>query len=149
MKDIKIELEKLINDHIILIDRIEHESVHAYCFLKEQFQQSKDINGNYLFHFMFRSFYRLDNAGLTPKYKEHFFKVMQNNRGASLSMPLIQNQFNGISSRLVDAEGESAFQASFISKMIHTIDDSYPIYDSNVAAVFDIKPYALTVGLAK
>lgn len=141
MKNVEQTLKGLVANHAAHIDEIEHESVHTYCFIRDQYAKTADLTKNYLFQFVFRSFYRLDSAGLTSDYKKRFFEVMQNYRDKELSIMNIQADFADISSRRLDLEGKSAFQGSFISKMIHTIDDTFPIYDSNVATVFEIKPY--------
>ena len=38
------------------------EKFHVYSFIKQQFNETKDIRCNYLFQFIYRNFYKLDNA---------------------------------------------------------------------------------------
>lgn len=80
MKDI-IEISDWIEKKSIeIIESIEQESIDVYNFLKMEFSNS-NVNENHLFQFTFRSFYRLDNAGLTSDFKREYFKILENNRG--------------------------------------------------------------------
>ena len=64
-------IEFIENNSTEIIENIDFESIEVYNFLKSQFEMS-NVTENYLFQFVFRSFYRLDNAGLTPKFKIEF-----------------------------------------------------------------------------
>ena len=48
--------------------RVGRESVDVYLFLCDEFARGP-VTQNYLFQFVYCSFYRLDNAGLTPEFK--------------------------------------------------------------------------------
>ncbi len=61
-----------------IIDNLAQESIDAYIFLKTQFDVTEDIRTHYLFHFVFRSFYRLDNAGLSSEMKQEYCKPLTN-----------------------------------------------------------------------
>ncbi|WCN09320.1 hypothetical protein [Marinomonas mediterranea] len=64
-----------------IIENLAQESIDAYVFLVDLFESTEDIRENYLFHFVFRSFYRLDNAGLSDEMKLVYFELMQELRG--------------------------------------------------------------------
>ena len=62
-------------------DKISKESIDVYNFLNLQFNdKEKNIEKNYLFQFVYRSFYRIDNAGLTSEFKTEYFKILQEYR---------------------------------------------------------------------
>ena len=63
------EIIKLINSNSQdIVDNISRESIDVYNFIKSQFDENNIIE-NYLFQFIYRSFYRIDNAGLTKEFK--------------------------------------------------------------------------------
>jgi len=71
------------------LKKLDAESFHVYNFIKEQFNQSKDINYNPLFQFTYRSFYGLDNAGLTPEFKKRYFELLQEYRTKPIDLKAI------------------------------------------------------------
>ena len=60
------------NDADAILQTLSRESIDVYRFLSERFI-TFDPKDDAVFQFVFRSFYRLDNAGLTPEFKERFF----------------------------------------------------------------------------
>lgn len=121
-----------------IVENIEFESIVTYNFLKKQFADF-DVRKNYLFQFVYRSFYRLDNAGLTSEFKNEYFIILEEYRN--------QNFFNfsDVLQRLYEIpsrRGLNTFQFSFTTKMLNMIDEQMPIYDSEVAKTFGfIRPY--------
>lgn len=134
-----IEISNWIESHSSeIIENIDFESVDVYEFLKREFLNSK-VNENFLFQFVFRSFYRLDNAGLTPAFKTEYFKILEQNRNIEkLDFEKVLRRLYEIPNR----KGQNTFQFSFVTKMYNTINDSIPIYDSEVAKMFSLtRPY--------
>ena len=81
-----VEITEWIENHSTeIIRNIDQESIDVYNFLKKEFNESNIIE-NYLFQFVFRSFYRIDNAGLTPEFKKEYFEILEHNRN--------ENQFD-------------------------------------------------------
>jgi len=121
-----------------IIGKLEQESIDVYNFLKNEFAKS-NVNCNYLFQFVFRSYYRIDNAGLTPEFKKEYFKILENNRSK------MEVEFEKILTKLYhfpNLKGQNTFQFSFVTKMANTINDSIPIYDNEVAKLFSLpRPY--------
>ena len=138
MKDINEISEWIENHSTEIIRNIEQESVDVYNFLKKEFYES-NVNENYLFQFVFRSFYRIDNAGLTPEFKKEYFKILEENRNEK------QLDFEKVLRRLYsfpNRKGQNTLQFSFVTKMSNTINDVTPIYDSEVAKMFSMsRPY--------
>jgi hypothetical protein len=124
-----------------IVNNLEQESIDVYLFLKEQFEGTSNICDNHLYHFVFRSFYRLDNAGLTPEFKKEFFFEMQKSRDESFI------NIDGICRRLyllVNRKGQNSLQYSFVTKLANTLDEHQPIYDSEVAAMYGFTaPYGV------
>jgi hypothetical protein len=138
MKKIREITDWIENNSTEIIENIDQESVDVYNFLKTEFKKS-NINENYLFQFVFRSFYRIDNAGLTPEFKKEYFKILEQNRNEK------QFDFEKVLRRLYsfpNRKGQNTLQFSFATKMFNTIDDIMPIYDSEVAKMFSMsRPY--------
>lgn len=130
------EIINIINDNSqAIVDNIANESIVVYNFLKTQFNNS-NIAENYLFQFVFRSFYRLDNAGLTTQFKTEYFNILQQYR------ELTNFDFSAILTRLYNIKNhrsQNTFQFSFVTKMQNTIQPDRPIYDSEVARVFSFR----------
>lgn len=115
-----------------IIDNLEHESIKVYSYLTEKFNNT-DATKDLPFQFMYRSFYRLDNAGLTPAFKTAYFEILQTERATS------QPDLKAILERLRhyhNRKGQENVQFSFLTKLANTINNNYPIYDSEVARVF-------------
>ena len=126
------------NNSTEIIENIDQESVDVYNFLKTEFNKS-NVNENHLFQFVFRSFYRIDNAGLTPEFKKEYFKILEQYRNEK------QFDFAKVLRRLYsfpNRKGQNTLQFSFATKMFNTINDSMSIYDSEVARMFSMsRPY--------
>jgi hypothetical protein len=123
------------NNAQAIVDNILKESIDVYSFLKTEFENS-NVTENYLFQFVYRSFYRLDNAGLTDQFKKDYFNILQSYR------QLDNFDFSTILTRLYNIQnhqGQNTFQFSFVTKMQNTIYNDRPIYDSEVARVFSFR----------
>jgi len=128
-----IEIAKKIEDNAqSIIDDLSYESIDVYKFLKNEFLRGS-ITRNYLFQFVFRSFYRLDNAGLTNEFKIAYFELLEHYRNQSnidIEEVLVKLYIKK------NLKGQPTLQFSFVTKMLNTIDDSIPIYDSHIARLF-------------
>lgn len=141
------KLMKNIVDYINLnasriVRNIDQESIDVYLFLREQFNNS-NVSQNPLFQFVYRSFYRLDNAGLTPEFKTEYFSILEKNRGGNwINIETIVAALHKYPNR----KRQKSLQFSFVTKMVNMIDDAKPIYDSEVARMFQFNtpPYTKT-----
>jgi len=129
MEDHKLIIDKIINRKEDIFNEIKQESIDVYIFLLEQYNEG-NISNNYLFQFIFRSYYRLDNAGLTPEWKEVFFKLL-NNKEKGLSK--ILNTLY----KIPTFRELNTIQFSFATKLLNMIDSNSPIYDSQVGDVIN------------
>jgi hypothetical protein len=131
-------LKVIIENYKESFNKLNIESFDVYSFLNNEFKNTKDITRNYLFQFIFRSFYRLDNAGLTPEFKTRYFELLQEYRDKPIDLNAICIDLSDYKTR----KGLNSIQFSFATKLANTIDDSYPIYDSEVIRLFNFKqPY--------
>lgn len=130
------EIINIINDNRqAIVENISNESIDVYNFLKTEYDKS-NVKTNYLFQFVFRSYYRLDNAGLTTQFKTEYFNILQQYREVE------KFDFSAILTRLYNIQnhqGQNTFQFSFVTKMQNTIRNDRPIYDSEVARVFSFR----------
>ena len=111
------------------------ESVKVYEFLITEFGRGP-VTDNPVFQFVFRSFFRMDNAGLTDDFKKRFFELMEECRGQAGA------DYKSVSLELYkypNRKGQQSLQFSFVSKLFSIIDCSRPVYDSEVARLFEFK----------
>jgi hypothetical protein len=116
-----------------IIQNIDYESVEVFKFLTREFNNS-DVSENFLFQFVYRSYYRLDLAGLTKEFKTEYFNIMQdlrNNENIDI-LEIVERLYN-----FKNLKGLKSIQFSFATKLANTIDKSIPIYDSQVCKVFN------------
>jgi hypothetical protein len=119
-----------------IVKGIGRESLDVYLFISEQFKTGS-ITENYLFQFVYRSFYRLDNAGLTPQFKTEYFKLMEECRHSDCLDPAdLSRKLYEIPNR----KNLKTLQFSFVTKLANTICADYPIYDSEITKVFSFRP---------
>jgi hypothetical protein len=124
-------VEYISNNLNAIIANIAHESVDVYQYLKTEFENI-DVSENYFFQFVFRSFYGLDSAGLKHDFKKKYFELLQLNKGNP------SPDFRSIIKQLYEIKNikeKESLQISFTSKLIHTLQNDYPIYDSKVASL--------------
>lgn len=117
-----------------IIENIDQESIDVYNFLKNEHAAS-NVAKNPLFQFVYRSYYRLDNAGLTSEFKKEYFIILQEWRMSR------EFDFRAVLERLYriqNRKGQNKLQFSFATKMANTINDKSPIYDSYVAKMFSL-----------
>lgn len=120
-----------------IINNLKYESIDVYKFIQYEFLKG-NIENNYLFQFVFRSYYRLDNAGLTEEFKREYFKLLEENRDKEIfDYEYALKRLYKIKNR----KGQESFQFSFVTKLFNTIDNHMPIYDSEVVNVFGFSKY--------
>jgi hypothetical protein len=119
-----------------IVAAIDKESIHVYIFLRNQFRERRG-SLDPLFHFVYRSFYRLDNAGLTSQFKAEYFRCLERCRDCNdVDLPGLTRELY----KYPNLKGQNSLQFSFVTKLANTVDDSNPIYDSEIARVFKFKP---------
>lgn len=133
-----MEMEKLVwvdDKATAVLGELGTEAVTVYRFLSERFK-TYDPAQDELFQFVFRSFYRLDSAGLTAAFKKRFFELMSSARLEGRA------DVGAITTELRDypnLKGQLSLQFSFATKLAATISPHLPIYDSEVASIFGFR----------
>jgi hypothetical protein len=130
------DLNEIAKKSAAIVESIGRESVEVFVFLCKEFSRGP-VTQNHLFQFVFRSFYRLDNAGLTPDFKSAYFEILEASRsGAPLNLAAIVRGLYEIPNR----KGQRSLQFSFATKLANTVDPRSPIYDAEVARLFGFRP---------
>lgn len=115
-----------------IVKYLDCESIAVYLFLKNKYADG-DIQGNHVFQFVFRSFYRLDNAGLSNEMKNRFFELLAEKQ---TNLGIILSDLYEIPTK----KGVKSMQFSFATKLLHTIDNSKPIYDTEIGSLTYPRP---------
>lgn len=118
-----------------IVRAIRHEAVSVYAFLADEFSQGS-IASNYVFQFLYRSYYRLDNAGLTVDFKSRYFNLLEDCRNStSVDLEHLARELY----QYPTLRGRQSLQFSFVTKLANTVNNAYPIYDAEVARVFSVQ----------
>ena len=145
MSDKNKEVISYISEHSNrIIQNISIESINIYEYLCKEYCKS-DISKNSIFQFVFRSYYGLDNAGLSYEFKETYFELLEESK-------TIQVDFKNIAERLhkiKNIKQKDSLQISFTSKLVHTVQNDFPIYDSKVANLLGFSYIPATIEVSK
>jgi len=129
------DLAALKENAQVIVEAVGREAVDVYLFLSDAFARGP-VTQNCLFQFVYRSFYRLDNAALTPEFKAEYFECMEDARsGLKVDLAAIVKKLY----KLPNLKGQASLQFSFVTKLANTINPNYPIYDAKVAKCFGFK----------
>lgn len=126
-----IDTQGINASSVQIIGNLQEESLAVYCFLHEQWKSQSAVD-NKIFQFVFRSFYRLDNAGLTDEFKKKYFELLEDSRSSQPNIKEICEHLYKIRNR----RGLMSLQFSFVTKLANTVNSSLPIYDSEVAKMY-------------
>jgi hypothetical protein len=135
-------LDRVLNLRKRAVAALSRDAVPVYLFLAERFKSTSDIRSDCVFQFLFRSFYRLDNAGLTDEFKAAYFDHLQRHRRGPIPVPNPLRLLRHLCERFAAYEtkkGKKALQFSFATKLLATIDPQQPVYDPFVASLFGFK----------
>ena len=133
------EISKIISpiskNEKAIIANINRKDLDTYVSIKDEFLKS-DVSSNSAFQLKFNSFYRLNGAGLTKEFKSVYFKLMEEKRNND---DFDSWQIKEIMLELFkykNAQGNNCIHFSFTTKLMHTINNNLPIYDSMIKKVF-------------
>ncbi len=99
------------------------ESVCVYKFLCNEYKKG-NIRKNRLFQYVYSSFYGLNRA-LKPEMKAKYFELMEKGGDIEFIMEQLRNTTN-------------KYHFSFATKLIHTRDNTKPIWDQYAGRVLGI-----------
>jgi len=135
-----ILVELIIKYENDIYNKLNKESIDVYNYITTEYRSISNVSENLFFQFVYRSFYRLDNAGLIDEFKNEYFKILNDYK--NIGREFDYDDIMEISNRLAffkTKRGFDSFQFSFISKLINTIDNNFPIWDSEVRKFFKFK----------
>ncbi len=108
------------------------KSFEDYSYLSTEFKTVNNVVNNEEFKRTYRRFYVLNAGGLGQRLIDRYFELLQK-RETNLKNILVEL------SEIPRLNGKPAILLSFASKLIHTVDNNKPIYDSRIAKIFNIK----------
>jgi hypothetical protein len=125
----------LLNLLTLAADALRPKSIDEYVWLRSFIRHG--IAGDRAeFERRFRRYYGLNSAGLTPQFKETYFKLLFNHKPARSDDP-----HTPILLRLYEIprwQKDQVVAASFVSKLVAIHDESQPLYDRHVRAFFGV-----------
>ena len=136
LKDISGKMEnKIITEYLIehgknILDKLQTEKHFAdYLFIQKKFQ---DHSIDYEFKKRFCHFYRLSGPmGMNGLQQDRFFSILSSK----------ENDLEKFLKNLYEIPGYGNRHTLFLSfgtKLLHTLDETLPIYDGNVAYVLGL-----------
>ena len=123
-------IKKIFKQQDKILSNLDFESIDVYLFLKDEYKKGNILN-NFVFQFVFRSYYGLDNAGLSDKIKKSYFELLADKQ-AKLEYILLELY------EIPTLKGKNTIQFSFATKLLHTIDNDSPIFDSEIGKIFKL-----------
>ena len=130
--------KKIVANQKRILEGLGEEPFAVYQFLSSEVRKG-GVDKNALFQFVYRSYYRLDNAGLTPGFKKRYFQLMEN---AHVSGKLDLRAMTADLHRYKTLRKHKSLQFSFVTKLAATVDPAYPIYDRAVGTALGFPPPA-------
>jgi hypothetical protein len=114
--------------------RVDPEAVQTILRLRELLR-SKEEADHTRFRDLFAKFYGLNSGGLSKEFKQRYFELLFefDSQQADVYTPLLSELYN-----YRRRKGGYALQVSFVSKLVATHDDSYPMYDRHVRNFFGL-----------
>lgn len=142
-----IELSKWVNDNSIkIIKMIPQKGVDSYLSIGEHFLKG-DVRNNKAFQSEFKSFYGLNIAHLTKQFDDSYFHKFDKHRGQIITVETI-NLLLAEWYNIPNSKQLNTVQFSFMSKLVHTIDNDRVIYDKWVRILFELKNVSTIGGLS-
>jgi hypothetical protein len=115
-----------------------NEDIDVYLFLLDRFcESSGEIDNDHVFHFLFRSYYRMDNAGLSIEFKTEYFKIMRNCFNDKITdVEIICLKL----SKYKNLRNQNTVQFSFATKLAAMIDPELPLFDQYIGKMYGFNP---------
>jgi len=127
----KREMYQLINKNIenILGYIDKKNDIDPYLKMAEMFKGT-NVSNNNEYKTNYRKYWQLNAARLSDHYCDHYFKVMEHYRDNDhIDIEDVVNRLYEVPSNSKEIK---TLQFSFATKLLHTIDNTQPIYDSLV-----------------
>jgi len=107
------------------------KDIERYFYIKKQYRKG-NIQNNPEFQRVYKKFYAMNAAGLTPEFLKEYFRILSNKE---INLKKILKKLYKIPRR----RGDRAVHFSFSTKLLHTINNDLPIYDKLVGKFLNLK----------
>jgi hypothetical protein len=115
-----------------IVEHLGAESVEVYNWLQARFVEPNGCEEP-VFQFVFRSFYRLDNAGLISEFKRGYFRVLARQpKGSTPDVRAITLELAAFPT----LRKEQTLQFSFATKLASTVNPTVAVYDAQVGHMY-------------
>lgn len=133
---------QFINENIIkvlkIIDR--KRNIDPYLLMMQIFNEGS-VSNNQRYKTIYRKYWQLNAARLSDHYCNHYFQVMEDYRYKEHRN--IEDVVKALYDVPSNAKGKRTIQFSFATKLLHTLDNKRPVYDSLIGDFYffpQIKP---------
>lgn len=123
-------LEKIRQNQSAIMEKLNPKVLATYCWLQDNLHK-RNVAVDTEYRKKFSGYYRM--RFVSQEYRDQFFKLFEEIKSES------SPSFRAVSQTLFQVDGKHEF--SFITKMLHTIEPSRPIYDSQVDIALGIHRY--------
>ena len=123
-------LEKIRQNQSAIMEKLNPKVLATYCWLQDNLHK-RNVAVDTEYRKKFSGYYRM--RFVSQEYRDQFFKLFEEIKSES------SPSFRAVSQKLFQVDGKHEF--SFITKMLHTIEPSRPIYDSQVDIALGIHRY--------
>jgi len=118
-------------------EALEAREVNPYFELKTDLSRRR-IGNKQDFEKRYRRFYGLNVAGLTDVFLRIYFDALYSAKPGTTGWPdypALLQRLHAIPNR----KGKHALQSSFVSKLVASRDESWPLYDRHVSDLFGVR----------
>ena len=123
-------LEKIRQNQTAIMKKLNPKVLATYCWLQDNLHK-RNVAVDTEYRKKFSGYYRM--RFVSQEYRDQFFELFEEIKSES------SPSFRVVSQELFQVDGKHEF--SFITKMLHTIEPSRPIYDSQVDIALEIHRY--------
>ena len=123
-------LEKIRQNQTAIMKKLNPKVLATYCWLQDNLHK-RNVAVDTEYRKKFSGYYRM--RFVSQEYRDQFFELFEEIKSES------SPSFRVVSQKLFQVDGKHEF--SFITKMLHTIEPSRPIYDNQVDIALEIHRY--------
>lgn len=123
-------LEKIRQNQSAIMEKLNPKVLATYCWLQDNLHK-RNVAVDTEYRKKFSGYYQM--RFVSQEYRDQFFELFEEIKSES------SPSFRVVSQKLFQVDGKHEF--SFITKMLHTIEPSRPIYDSQVDIALGIHRY--------
>lgn len=131
-----MDLDRLLAHAEPVVSGVTAKSVENYCRIGSRYGAGPVADDDEFQRF-FAYFYRMTRRGLTQQFRHRYFELLDSYRGVPvIDIEAIVRELHSIP----NSRNRNTLQYSFATKLAHTANTSYPIYDSLVAKSLGFRP---------